>query len=133
MNSSRLDWQVAFLAEFAIEHAAGCSRLSTLHRSCQVDWKRKHDGRSTFARDIEQCREEAARFGALVGAFAGHYFIDRDKEEDEPGQNQVPFTVGVIALGAKMAKADGIVTRDEVTAFKEVFKVPEGGGKMCPA
>ena len=35
------------------------------------------------------------------------------------------FTVGVIALGAKMAKADGIVTRDEVAAFKEVFKVPE--------
>ena len=25
-----------------------------------------------------------------------------------------------------MAKADGIVTRDEVLAFKEVFKVPEG-------
>ena len=25
-----------------------------------------------------------------------------------------------------MAKADGIVTRDEVIAFKEVFKVPEG-------
>jgi DnaJ like chaperone protein len=38
----------------------------------------------------------------------------------------VAFTVGVIALGAKMAKADGIVTPDEVTAFKEVFKVPEG-------
>ena len=33
--------------------------------------------------------------------------------------------MGVIALGAKMAKADGIVTRDEVAAFKEVFKVPE--------
>jgi len=32
----------------------------------------------------------------------------------------------VIALGAKMAKADGIVTRDEVIAFKEVFKVPDG-------
>ena len=36
------------------------------------------------------------------------------------------FTVGVIALGAKMAKADGVVTVDEVNAFKEVFKVPEG-------
>ncbi len=39
---------------------------------------------------------------------------------------QVAFTVGVIALGAKMAKADGIVTRDEVQAFKEVFKIPRG-------
>ena len=36
------------------------------------------------------------------------------------------FTVGVIALGAKMAKADGVVTVDEVNAFKEVFKIPEG-------
>ena len=25
-----------------------------------------------------------------------------------------------------MAKADGLVTRDEVWAFKEVFRVPEG-------
>jgi DnaJ like chaperone protein len=39
---------------------------------------------------------------------------------------QAAFTIGVIALGAKMAKADGIVTRDEVEAFKEVFKVPAG-------
>ncbi len=33
------------------------------------------------------------------------------------------FTIAVIALGAKMAKADGQVTRDEVTAFKEVFHI----------
>src|SRR5688572_28029539 len=64
--------------------------------------------------------------GALVGGVAGHYVIDRDKEEDAPAENQVAFTVGVIALGAKMAKADGVVTMDEVNAFKEVFKVPEG-------
>jgi DnaJ like chaperone protein len=61
--------------------------------------------------------------GALLGGFAGHYVIDRDNNEGIAG---VAFTVGVIALGAKMAKADGIVTPDEVTAFKEVFKVPEG-------
>jgi DnaJ like chaperone protein len=41
-------------------------------------------------------------------------------------QRQVAFTVGVIALSAKMAKADGMVTRDEVSAFKQVFKVPQG-------
>ena len=34
------------------------------------------------------------------------------------------FTIAVIALGAKMAKADGIVTCDEVAAFKEVFRFP---------
>jgi DnaJ like chaperone protein len=64
--------------------------------------------------------------GALLGGVAGHYVIDKDKEEDGPAENQVAFTVGVIALGAKMAKADGVVTMDEVNAFKEVFKVPEG-------
>ncbi len=36
----------------------------------------------------------------------------------------VAFTISVIALGAKMAKADGQVTRDEVTAFREVFHIP---------
>jgi len=64
--------------------------------------------------------------GALLGGVAGHYVIDRDQEQDGPAENQVAFTVGVIALGAKMAKADGVVTMDEVNAFKEVFKVPEG-------
>lgn len=63
--------------------------------------------------------------GALVGGVAGHFAIDRE-EHETPAQNQVAFTVGVIALGAKMAKADGVVTADEVDAFKEVFKVPEG-------
>ena len=32
------------------------------------------------------------------------------RSEDGPAENQVAFTVGVIALGAKMAKADGVVT-----------------------
>ena len=60
----------------------------------------------------------------LLGAFAGAHFFNHDN--DRTAQHQVAFTIGVIALGAKMAKADGIVTRDEVIAFKEVFKVPEG-------
>ena len=36
----------------------------------------------------------------------------------------VGFTIAVIALGAKMAKADGQVTKDEVVAFREVFLIP---------
>ncbi len=36
---------------------------------------------------------------------------------------KVGFAIAVIALGAKMAKADGQVTRDEVTAFREVFQI----------
>ena len=40
-------------------------------------------------------------------------------------ERSVAFTIAVIALGAKMAKADGQVTRDEVTAFRRVFSIPE--------
>jgi hypothetical protein len=31
--------------------------------------------------------------------------------------DSVPFTVGMIALAAKMAKADGVITKDEVFAL----------------
>ncbi|MDB0052925.1 molecular chaperone DjiA [Ascidiaceihabitans sp.] len=40
-----------------------------------------------------------------------------------PPERSVAFAIAVIALGAKMAKADGHVTRDEVTAFREVFDI----------
>lgn len=43
-----------------------------------------------------------------------------------PPERRVAFAIAVIALGAKMAKADGLVTRDEVTAFREVFTIPPG-------
>ena len=43
-----------------------------------------------------------------------------------PPERSVAFTIAVIALGAKMAKADGQVTRDEVTAFRRVFMSPPG-------
>ncbi|AOZ68968.1 molecular chaperone DjlA [Rhodobacter xanthinilyticus] len=41
-----------------------------------------------------------------------------------PPERSVAFTIAVIALGAKMAKADGQVTRDEVAAFRRVFQIP---------
>ena len=40
-----------------------------------------------------------------------------------PPERSVAFTIAVIALGAKMAKADGLVTRDEVAAFRQVFAI----------
>lgn len=42
-----------------------------------------------------------------------------------PPERSVAFTIAVIALGAKMAKADGQVTRDEVRAFRAVFHIPK--------
>lgn len=64
--------------------------------------------------------------GALLGGLAGHLAIDRENDEvADVHEREVAFSMGVIALGAKMAKADGVVTKDEVTAFKDVFKVPD--------
>ncbi len=68
----------------------------------------------------------AASIGGPIGALLsnlGHFALDRHLSAQD---KEVAFTVGVIALGAKMAKADGVVTRDEVEAFKEVFKIPPG-------
>lgn len=43
-----------------------------------------------------------------------------------PPEQTVGFAIAVIALGAKMAKADGQVTRDEVAAFRQIFAIPPG-------
>jgi DnaJ like chaperone protein len=40
-----------------------------------------------------------------------------------PPERTVAFAIAAIALSAKMAKADGRVTRDEVRAFREVFAI----------
>jgi DnaJ like chaperone protein len=80
---------------------------------------------------------------ALLGVMAGHA-VDQVLETrvsaetmpaaprdphapigDHPGLRQIAFTVGVIALGAKMARVDGEVTNHEVEAFRSFFHVPE--------
>jgi DnaJ like chaperone protein len=43
-----------------------------------------------------------------------------------PGLRQIGFTIGVIALGAKMARVDGDVSETEVAAFRAFFQVPPG-------
>ena len=43
-----------------------------------------------------------------------------------PGLRQIGFTIGVIALGAKMARVDGDVSEAEVAAFRAFFQVPPG-------
>jgi DnaJ like chaperone protein len=80
--------------------------------------------------------------GALIGVFAGHFIIDRAgweryddgranghdvrarQDDGSRTQDEIAFTIGVIALAAKLAKADGMVTRDEVEMFKRVFPIP---------
>jgi DnaJ like chaperone protein len=74
----------------------------------------------------------------LLGVMAGHavdHVLDirlsgetavatPSDPKDHPGLREIAFTVGVIALGAKMARIDGEVTHDEVEAFRSFFHVP---------
>ena len=46
-----------------------------------------------------------------------------------PPERSVAFTIAVIALGAKLAKADGHVDRSEVAAFRRVFIIPRAEEK----
>jgi DnaJ like chaperone protein len=62
--------------------------------------------------------------GALLGAFAGHVLVDREGAVFGPPPRDVVFTTGLIALSAKMAKADGVVLRSEVEAFERLVEVP---------
>jgi DnaJ like chaperone protein len=71
-------------------------------------------------------------FGGPLGALleraarqvaSWHPRSEGEGQSEDPRQ-RIAFTIAVIALGAKMAKADGAVTRDEVAAFREVFQVP---------
>ena len=63
--------------------------------------------------------------GALLGAAAGHA-LDRMREDGTGSElhRETAFAIAVIVLSAKMAKADGQVTRDEIAAFREMFQVP---------
>ncbi len=46
--------------------------------------------------------------------------------ERTAARGQVAFTVALIALSAKMARADGVVTAEEVLTFRRVVEIPPG-------
>lgn len=47
-------------------------------------------------------------------------------EERRKKRDAAVFSIALIALSAKMAKADGIATDDEFEAFRDFFEVPDG-------
>ncbi|BCM85411.1 TerB family tellurite resistance protein [Methylobacterium indicum] len=63
--------------------------------------------------------------GALLGAVAGHFLLDREGSLLGPTPREVVFTTGLVALAAKMAKSDGVVTPSEVAAFADIVQVPQ--------
>jgi DnaJ like chaperone protein len=79
--------------------------------------------------------------GALLGAVAGHAYDTWREEvrqalprgtspepplfEDPMETRRVAFATAVIVLAAKLAKVDGVVTRDEIRAFKRIFRIDD--------
>jgi DnaJ like chaperone protein len=64
--------------------------------------------------------------GTASTAFSGIVEAVRTVFAGDPEtRRKVAFSVAVIALSAKMAKADGIVAPEEVEAFQEIFAVPQ--------
>ncbi len=72
--------------------------------------------RMSFWDRIEAGIAEASRrtIGALLEALAAQ----------KQRRNEAAFSIALIALSAKMAKADGIVTDDEIEAFRSYFHFP---------
>jgi DnaJ like chaperone protein len=63
--------------------------------------------------------------GALLGAFAGHYLVDREGAVLGTPPRDVILTTGLVALAAKMARADGVVAPSEVAAFERVVVIDD--------
>ncbi|MBO6716853.1 MAG: DnaJ family molecular chaperone [Rhizobiaceae bacterium] len=55
---------------------------------------------------------------AMVETLRSYFGVDPEL------RRQVAFSVAMIALSAKMAKADGVVTDAEVGAFRQIFQIP---------
>jgi len=72
-----------------------------------------------------------SRLSAAIGTGAGALGTVFDRvvawaAGDPARRRQLTFSVAMIALSAKMAVADGVVTRDEVAAFRKLFTVESG-------
>lgn len=68
--------------------------------------------------------------GALLGGAAAHFAGKASRGAMTNGTaQQAIFAAGFIALCAKMAKADGVVTRDEINVFKKSFHVSRSESK----
>ena len=68
--------------------------------------------------------------GAILGIAAGHG-VDRASRESKAkkvfntSEKEQVFASGVIALAAKLSKADGVITKEEIITFKKIFDFPK--------
>ena len=65
----------------------------------------------------------------IMSLASGEPFSNIFQKFSTPPERKIGFTIAVIALSAKMAKADGIVSKEEVNAFSQIFEIPKGQEK----
>jgi DnaJ like chaperone protein len=75
-----------------------------------------------FARIAAIIAEGAGRVGAAASTLRAVLANLADSEV----RREAAFAIAMIALSAKMAKADGVVSRSEVDAFCRIFTIPPG-------
>lgn len=75
-----------------------------------------------FSRIGELLADGAERVGAAVSGLRAVLAGLASSEV----RHEAAFAIGVIALSAKIAKADGVVMRAEVDAFCRIFSIPPG-------
>ena len=56
---------------------------------------------------------------------------DSSSRREMPREHSASFMIAIICLGAKIAKADGLVTKDEVTAFRKIFIIGEADAPLA--
>lgn len=94
-------------------------------------WSKSASHRSGFRpryRDDPQTQHEG--FGAAVATAIGRWFkrlaeryLGHAVERASRNAHRQSYSVATIVLAAKLAKADGPVTRAEIDAFKSLFKI----------
>ena len=69
--------------------------------------------------------------GAILGIAAGHgvdkvrkFDADESNKDFSNDQKEQIFATSVIAISAKLAKADGKISKSEILAFKKIFEFP---------
>ena len=69
----------------------------------------------------------AGPIGALIGSIIGGKISSARKAKFQQGhaQHQQIFAISLVILTAKLAKADGQVSKEELIAIKEKLKVPD--------
>lgn len=60
-----------------------------------------------------------ATLGAILEAIRSLFAGDPETRQ------KVAFSVAIIALSAKMAKADGVVSASEISAFRQILEIPQ--------